>query len=305
MPESSTPRSFSGGKVIGTRSTLEKMPCLPSRVQKGVLLRSEPDPRPSQRQPVLAQADGSAGRPDFRRAEFRLIGAQVRREEVEDVVLARIDAGLKRRPGDRRDGRDGAGQRFEAPALAEGGQVRQLAFGQELLRQPVVHAVEPEDHEPLHAAAGQCQAAADRTDGPTHGPGKQHQDGGEEGRGHGKGRPGQREPRAGADVGHRRARHCQDQHGCQQRNPQGPDHFPLPSSVNGFSRHGWPARYSSNCAWHFRASIRLPEDVASATARWAAATACGNCRPPRRRRPTWSSRWSRGRRRPGPIDRLF
>jgi len=40
MPESSTPENFSGGKVMGTRITEEKMPASPRYFQNGLPLRS-------------------------------------------------------------------------------------------------------------------------------------------------------------------------------------------------------------------------------------------------------------------------
>ena len=96
--------------------TQEKMPCSPKMLPKRAALAKQSDVGPAQGQSVLAQADGSPRRADLHGTQSRLVGPQVRREEVEDVVLARIDPGLERGPSDGRNGRDGGGQRFEAAA---------------------------------------------------------------------------------------------------------------------------------------------------------------------------------------------
>ena len=68
---------------------------------------------------VLAQTQNAPRRSDFDRAELRLVGPLVGGQEVEDVVLAGIDAGLERRPGDRRDRRQRAAERHETALLAQ------------------------------------------------------------------------------------------------------------------------------------------------------------------------------------------
>src|SRR5262245_65387018 len=55
------------------------------------LFRSQAHAGRTERQLVLTQPDRAAGRSDLHGAELRLIGSQVWRQEVENVVLARID----------------------------------------------------------------------------------------------------------------------------------------------------------------------------------------------------------------------
>src|SRR5437879_1948693 len=55
----------------------------------------QPDLGLAQGELVLAQANRSPGRPDLHGTELRLIGAPIRLKKVEDIVLPRIDAGLK------------------------------------------------------------------------------------------------------------------------------------------------------------------------------------------------------------------
>ena len=59
-------------------------------VPERAALAQEPDGRPAEGDLILAQAEDAPGRPDLDRAELRVVVRQVGREEVEDVVLARV-----------------------------------------------------------------------------------------------------------------------------------------------------------------------------------------------------------------------
>ena len=98
-------------------------------VPEGFALTEQPHVCLAEGNLVFPKAEHAPGRPDLHRAELRLVGVKVRREEVIDVVLARVDAGLERRPGHRRDRRQRGAERFKATLFAQRGHVRQLAFG--------------------------------------------------------------------------------------------------------------------------------------------------------------------------------
>src|SRR5262249_29130284 len=97
-------------------------------VPERLALPQQPNVRLAQRDPVLSQADRTAGRPNFHRAQLGLIAAEVGGQEIKDVVLARIDAGLKGGPGDRREWRQGGAKRFETTLSAELGQMGELTL---------------------------------------------------------------------------------------------------------------------------------------------------------------------------------
>ena len=59
------------------------------------------------RELILTQRYRSPGPSDVHRTELGDIGMFVAGEEIKDIVLAGIDPGLKGRPGDGGDGRDG------------------------------------------------------------------------------------------------------------------------------------------------------------------------------------------------------
>ena len=139
------------------------------------------------------------------------------REEVEDVVLAGVDAGLERRPGDRRERRHRGAQRLEAALVAQPGQVGELALFEHRLGQAVVHAVEAEDDDALEPAAlGSARQPkrvrfSSRT-GQVMNVSRADADRGEDG----EERAGQGEAGARPDVGVCLARHQQDQGDAQQ-----------------------------------------------------------------------------------------
>ena len=98
---------------------------------------------------VLAQAEGPPGRADLHRTELGLIGLEVRREEIVDVVLAGIRPGLEGRPRHRRDRRQRGQQRLEASLLAQRIEVGQLALRQHALGEGVIQSVQPQNDDPL------------------------------------------------------------------------------------------------------------------------------------------------------------
>ena len=75
---------------------------------------------------------------------FRRVGLGIAPEKVEDAVLAGIEPGGERRPGDRRLRRVGRRQRLVVALAREAGEIRQHALGHPALGQPRVHAVEAE-----------------------------------------------------------------------------------------------------------------------------------------------------------------
>ena len=148
---------------------------------------------------------------------FALIGAQVGREEVEDVVLARIHAGLERGPRDRRDRRHGRAERPETAFVPQRREVGQLALVEHLFGEPMVHSVEAEDHDPLHPAPPQRsppeQGPRQQTDRPGEDRDESREDRGEDR----EERAGQREPGPGTDVGQGRGRGQHDEKHDQQQ----------------------------------------------------------------------------------------
>ncbi len=215
---------------MGTRSDGGEDPVLAQDPPERDAFPQQPHAGLPQRPLILAQADGPPRRPDLDRAQFRMVAVPVGREEIENIVLARIHPRLKRGPGDGRNRRDGGGQRLEAAALGQGRHVRQLAFGQELLREPIVQAVQPQDHEALDAAAGQCPPAADGPHDPADGPGKQHQNRGKDGGQEGKKRAGQGEAGPRPDIGLGRTGKQQDQQRSQEEQFQRISHVAGPKA---------------------------------------------------------------------------
>ena len=84
---------------------------------------------------------------------LRRIGFGVAAEEVEDAVLARIEPGRERRPGDRRLRRVGGRQHLIVARVAQPGEVRQRAIVHPALGELRIHAVEAE-HDDAAAACG-------------------------------------------------------------------------------------------------------------------------------------------------------
>ncbi len=154
-------------------------------VPEGLALTKQPHISPSEWDMVLADLDRPAGRPDLDRAQLGAIGAQVRRKEVEDIVLARVHTGLKGGPRHWRDGGDGRAERFETTLVSQRSEVGELSLLEHLFRQLVVHSVKAQDHDPLHPAAPQRSPAKEQTRQQPHRPGEHRdesrQDRGEDG----------------------------------------------------------------------------------------------------------------------------
>ena len=95
----------------------EKIRCRPRICQKGMLLRSRRMPAfqgPCGTCPGRCAVVAAGSRPNSASG-----GSVSRGEEIEDIVLARVHPRLERGPGDRRNRRDGRGQRLEAALLAQ------------------------------------------------------------------------------------------------------------------------------------------------------------------------------------------
>ena len=150
-----------------------------------------------------------------RRAELRPVRPPVRGQEVEDTVLARVAAGLERRPGDRRLGRQRGTQPAEAAFGAQPGEVRQQPFVHELLGQLRILPVETQyDHTP-DPTRGRHTSAPNPQYGQTQRPGRQcehpqrHRPEQDEQRGD------EREARPRPHIGERRRRSAQNRTGRQ------------------------------------------------------------------------------------------
>src|SRR5439155_6341687 len=174
---------------------------------------------------ILAQAKNPPWRPNFNGAELRLIRAKIGRQKIEDVVLARINAGLERRPRDRRNGRQRAAERLEAALVTQLGQMGQLAFGEQSLRQAVIQAIQPEDYHPFDAAARRGASLKQHAPQQAERPSQQQRDGRTDRQEHGQKRPGEGEPRARSDISVRWARSKQHQENRQEQQPTDLAHY--------------------------------------------------------------------------------
>src|SRR5690348_6774906 len=84
---------------------------------------------------------------DARGGEFREIGFEIAVEEVEDVVAGGIHAGGESGPGYGGESWERRAKAAKTALLREARKVRELAFGDELLGESRVQAVEPEEDE--------------------------------------------------------------------------------------------------------------------------------------------------------------
>ena len=163
------------------------------------------DLRLLQRDLPLAELQEALDPADVGRGQLGQVAPQVAVEEVEDVVLARIGPGRERRPGDRRQRREGAGDPPVAALLAEDLEVGQLALLHHPLGQPRILAVETDEHEPPDVRLRRLLPPHDPPKGP-HRPRQKRDEGQRHRRQQHEERRHQREPRPGADIGRRRRR---------------------------------------------------------------------------------------------------
>ena len=91
----------------------------------------------------LAESKQGSGRMNFNGTHLGKVTLFVGNQKVEDIVLARIDSGLERGPGDGGNWRKGAAQSLESSLIPKSGQMGQLVLSQHLSRQAVVKSVEP------------------------------------------------------------------------------------------------------------------------------------------------------------------
>ena len=93
-------------------------------------------------------------------AQIGHVGFRVAHEEVEDIVLARVHAGRKRRPRHRRFRRMSCAERGEGALRGKLREIREPALRHPALRQNRVHAVVAKDHHLLFELLGRGGASA-------------------------------------------------------------------------------------------------------------------------------------------------
>ena len=93
---------------------------------------------------------------NFDGTHLRKVALFVGDQKVKDVVLAWIDPGLERGPGDRGNRRKSAAQSLESSLIPKSGQMGQLVLSQHLSRQSMVESVESQndDSPKSHLAGG-------------------------------------------------------------------------------------------------------------------------------------------------------
>src|SRR2546425_231842 len=144
-------------------------------------LPQEFDPGSAQWDGVSADLQNLPCVPDSRGGQLGKIAFAIRRQKVVDIVLTGIDAGQKRRPGDRRNGWNRGGQRAKGACIAKSGKMRQLALLHIALRKRRIHAIEAEDHDTLHSRFAISTASPNHAKGLAHRPGEKSKDGMNEG----------------------------------------------------------------------------------------------------------------------------
>ena len=153
-----------------------------------------------QRDPVLAQLQDARRVGHLGRAEFGKVRVGPGNQEVEDLVLARVAAGLKAGPGHRGLRRVGALQTDVGALLLQLAEVGQDALLQESVGQFGVLTVETDDDDPAHPGAGKRLSHLDRPHHPAEGKCDQLEEGEEKGRENDKKRGDESETGPGADI---------------------------------------------------------------------------------------------------------
>lgn len=171
--------------------------------------------------------EGSTRIADINGTEFGGVGLCVAGEKIEDVVLAGIDSGLKRRPGNRRHRGNGRGQRPEGALPAEAVESGKFALVHPLFGKLRVHAVQPQNDAFLDAAASERPAVPDRPEGITQRPRKYRQKARQQGEKDSQERSHHCEPRPGANIRLGRTRDAQQQNQQNYSFIKGSLHVPI------------------------------------------------------------------------------
>src|SRR5579872_2796057 len=125
--------------------------------------RSAPHPFNSgsaERHRVFANLPAPLWSFDLRRRKVRQVVAEIPRQKIIDIVLARIHSSHKGRPSYWRNGGVRSPQFSEGPLLAQLRQVRQPAFCDESLGQFRIHTVEAENDRAFDLSLPVCLAPA-------------------------------------------------------------------------------------------------------------------------------------------------
>ena len=173
-----------------------------------------------QRDAPAADLEEAVDAADLRRRQHRQVGLPVAVEEVEDVVLGRVDAGRERRPGHRRHRREGGAQAVVAAGGRQLGEVGELALGEQAVGEPRVLAVEADDDEAADPRLAALLAGGEPPQLPER-PQQHREDRHHQGDEEDQERRQQGEAGAGADVGRRRERRGEGGRERQQGRPGG------------------------------------------------------------------------------------
>src|SRR6478735_8460561 len=128
-------------------------------------------------QRILANLQMAFGLADLCGRKIRKIVFQIAGQEIINIVLPRINAGLKRGPCHWRNRRKCGPERTKGAAVAQLGQVGQLAFTHEASRQLGIHAIEPHDHNSFYLRLAVGFAPSKHSQELSYGPGDQRVEG--------------------------------------------------------------------------------------------------------------------------------
>src|SRR3990172_6840790 len=210
-PGEQNAREFLRGKSDGHADHGGEDARLAEVVPEGPSLAQQFQLGTAERKRVGAQPQVPARAADLGGGKIREVAARVAGQEIVDVVLAGIDPGEKRRPGDRGDRRKSRLQRPESAGVAEPGQVGHLAFVHELCGQLRVHAVKADDDDALHPRPAVGLPPADGAVGLGRGPSQEREQTRKKSQKQSQERAEKGEAGAGPGVGCGRRRQEQDQ----------------------------------------------------------------------------------------------
>ena len=191
-------------------------PVLAEDVPERLALAEQPHIGLAQGDPVFPQPDRPTGRPDLDRTQLGVVVVRIRGQEVEDVVLARVDAGLERGPRDGRERRHGRAERPEAPGRVGRRDAGACPSSSILSVSSWSMPSRPRMTTRLNRALRQSLATRTASASEAHRPRDEGQQRGPNRGEDGEERAGQGKPGPGADIGRRLAGHQQHQQDGQE-----------------------------------------------------------------------------------------